>query len=416
LIRLIKQIAPNFIRLGLIQVSSIAVQLMIIPLVIQRAGIMANGQVLTALSVSVVFSILINYGTNQAGPLALSEGASAPSKELPGKELSEILYVRLLLFVLSLGFIFFWYAVEKEMGVFLLGIVPILFSEVINPYVVCISRNKLQALSLVSLLGRITGLALVYFFWHDAQAAYWVNAWIGIALTVFFILFWMVELRANRISFSFIRGSHLRSYLKKHVSLVASNLMVHFQQALILYVIGLVATPAVWGLYAIIDKLIGGCRTLLISFSGAAFTLWLNIFPQGEDAWKKFRRQVNQLLGIGLLILGLGIYFGADGLALLLATTDNSKELANAFRMAASIPLITGLNLMNVLELILKKNFKTIYHSNLILMGWVIMMAGLLYILNQVQGTIEYGLPILALLLIELFTLLVYEKNRRYSS
>jgi hypothetical protein len=177
-----------------------------------------------------------------------------------------------------------------------------------------------------------------------------------------------------------------------------------------------VATPAVWGLYAIIDKLIGGCRTLLISFSGAAFTLWLNIFPQGEDAWKKFRRQVNQLLGIGLLILGLGIYFGADGLALLLATTDNSKELANAFRMAASIPLITGLNLMNVLELILKKNFKTIYHSNLILMGWVIMMAGLLYILNQVQGTIGYGLPILALLLIELFTLLVYEKNRRYSS
>ena len=164
MIRLIKQIAPNFIRLGLIQVSSIAVQLMIIPLVIQRAGIMANGQVLTALSVSVVFSILINYGTNQAGPLALSEGASAPSKELPGKELSEILYVRLLLFVLSLGFIFFWYSVEKEMGVFLLGIVPILFSEVINPYVVCISRNKLQALSLVSLLGRITGLALVYFF------------------------------------------------------------------------------------------------------------------------------------------------------------------------------------------------------------------------------------------------------------
>jgi hypothetical protein len=49
-------------------------------------------------------------------------------------------------------------------------------------------------------------------------------------------------------------------------------------------------------------------------------------------------------------------------------------------------------------------------------MGWVIMMAGLLYILNQVQGTIGYGLPILALLLIELFTLLVYEKNRRYSS
>lgn len=416
MIRLIKQIAPNFIRLGLIQVSSIAVQLMIIPLVIQRAGIVANGQVLTALSVSVLLSILINYGTNQAGPLALSGGSSALSKELPGRELSEIFSVRVLLFVLLLGFIFFWYAVEKEMGVFLLGIVPILFSEVINPYVVCISRNKLQALSLVSLLGRITGLALVYFFWHDAQAAYWVNAWMGIALTAFFILFWMVELRANRISFSFIRGSHLRSYLKKHVSLVASNLMVHFQQALILYVIGLVATPAVWGLYAIIDKLIGGCRTLLISFSGAAFTLSLTIFPQGEDAWKKFRRQVNQLLGIGLLILGLGIYFGADGLALLFAKTDNPNELAHAFRMAAPIPLITGLNLMNVLELILKKNFRTIYQSNLLLISLVIMISGALYIFKEVQGAIGYGWPVLALFLIELITLLVYEKNRRYSS
>lgn len=416
MIRLIKQIAPNFIRLGLIQVTSIAVQLMIIPLVVQRAGIEANGQVLTALSVSVLLSILINYGTNQAGPLALSENSSMQSKQLQGIALSEILHVRVLLFILSLGFIFFWYAVEKEMGVFLLGIVPILFSEVINPYVVCISRNKLQALSIVSLLGRIAGLALVYFFWHDAQAAYWVNAWMGIALSAFFILFWVVELRAKRICFSFIGGSHLRSYLKSHFSLVASNLMVHFQQALILYMIGILATPAVWGLYAIIDKLIGGCRTLLISFSGAAFTLSLTIFPQGENAWIKFRKQVNQLLGIGLLILGLGIYFGADGLALLFATTDNSKELANAFRMAAPIPLLTGLNLMNVLELILKKNFKTIYHSNLILMGWVIMMAGILYIFNQVQGTIGYGWPVLALLLIELFTFLVYEKNRRYSS
>ena len=416
MIRLVKQIAPNFIRLGLIQVCSIAVQLMIIPLVVQRAGIMANGQVLTALSVSVVFSILINYGTNQAGPLALSEGSSASSKELPGREFSEIFSVRLLLFILSLGFIFFWYAVEKEMGVFLLGIVPILFSEVINPYVVCISRNKLQALSLVSLLGRITGLALVYFFWHDAQAAYWVNAWIGIALTAFFILFWVAELRAKQVHLSLIEFSDLLLYLRRHFSLVASNLIVHFQQALILYVIGFLATPAVWSLYAIIDKLIGGCRTLLISFSGAAFTLSLTILPKGEDAWIKFRRKVNQLLGIGLLFLGLGIYFGADGLVLLLATTDNSKELANAFRMAAPIPLITGLNLMNVLELILKKNFKTIYHSNLILMGWVIMMAGLLYIFNQVHGTIGYGWPVLALLLVELFTLLVYEKNRRYSS
>ena len=44
------------------------------------------------------------------------------------------------------------------------------------------------------------------------------------------------------------------------------------------------------------------------------------------------------------------------------------------------------------------------------------MMAGLLYIFNQVHGTIGYGWPVLALLLVELFTLLVYEKNRRYSS
>jgi len=416
LIRLIKQIAPNFISLGLIQVSSIAVQLMIIPLVVQRAGIVANGQVLTALSVSVLFSILINYGTNQAGPLALSESSSASSKELSGKELSKIFSVRLLLFVLLLGFIFFWYTVEKETGIFLLGVLPILFSEVINPYILCISHNKLQALSLVSLLGRITGLALVYFFWHDAETAYWVNAWMGIALIAFFILFWMAELRVNRISFSFIGGSLLRSYLKEHVSLVASNLMVHFQQALILYVIGLVAMPAVWGLYAIIDKLIGGCRTLLISFSGAAFTLSLTIFPHDKDAWKKFRKQVNQLLGIGLMILGLGIYFSADGLALLFAKTDNPKELANAFRLASPIPLITGLNLMNVLELILKKNFRAIYYSNLLLLSLVILICGALYIFKEVQGVIGYGLPVLALFLIELITLLVYEKNRRYSS
>jgi PST family polysaccharide transporter len=413
---LIKQIAPNFIRLGLIQASSILLQLLLIPIVIQRAGLEANGKLLTALSVSVLFSIVINFASNQSGPLALHQPSGTINLKYLHEQLSLLLYVRLLFFVASLLIIVGVYCWQKDFGLYLVGIIPLLFSEVINPYVLCLSANKLQSLSLLNFLGRLLGLALVYFFWKDASTAYWVNGWVGLSLCIFFIIFWMAEVIKGGFRLQPVSVRSIRKHLKENSSLVGSNLIVHFQQALFLYVIGIIASPVVLGIYAIIDKIVWGCRTLLISFSGAVYAASLKIITASVEEWARFRQRINQLLFLGLLSGTLLLFLFAGQLATWLGMPLHYQALRNAIRIAAIIPVLTGLNLMNVLELLLKKKHTLIYTTNLRVLAMVVLLAGCLYGVYAIKGELPFWIPVLALLMLELITLLAYEKSRRHIS
>jgi polysaccharide transporter, PST family len=416
LITLIKQIAPNFIRLGLIQASSILLQLLLIPIVIQRAGLEANGKLLTALSVSVLFSIVINFASNQSGPLALHQPSGTINLKYLHEQLNLLLYIRLLFFVASLLIIIGVYCWHKEFGLYLVGIIPLLFSEVINPYVLCLSANNLQSLSVLNLLGRFLGLALVYFLWKDASTAYWVNGWVGLSLCIFFMIFWMVEVIKGGFRLQPVSVRSIRKHLKENSSLVGSNLIVHFQQALFLYVIGIIASPVVLGIYAIVDKIVWGCRTLLISFSGAVYAASLKIITASVEEWARFRQRINQLLFLGLLSGALFLFLFAEQLAFWLGKPIYFQALVNAIRVSAIIPVFTGLNLMNVLELLLKKKHTLIYTTNLRVLGIVVLLSGCLYGIHHLKGELPFWIPVLALLMVELITLLAYEKTRRHIS
>jgi hypothetical protein len=413
--KLIRQIAPNFFRLGLIQASSILLQFLLIPIVVQRAGFEANGKLLTALSASVLFSILINFASNQSGPLALSEKSEEGGRHSFNPLLSLYFYVRIILFFVSITAIFLFYALQKEMGLYLIGIIPLLLSEIFNPYILCLSRNQLQWLSILNVLGRFVGVSLVYFFWSHTTPAYWVNVWIGGSLTMFFILFWINELLKGQFRLQPIFKKDILGLLKQNLSLVQSNLIVHFQQAFILYLVGIVATPMVWGIYAIIDKIVWGYRTLLISFSGAVYAASINIVASGWTNWKRYKVRINQLLATFLIAGSFFQFCFATPLAALFGWPQYTNELVLSIRLASVIPVFTGLNLMNVLELLFKKKHTLIYRANLLVMGVVIILGGGLYVVNLSFTPIPSWMPVIALFTVELITLLVYEKSCRNS-
>ena len=187
MIQLIKHIFPNFFRLGLIQLFSILLQFLLIPVVVSRAGITENGKLLTALSIAVLFSILINYGTRQSGPLARPTAIGL------------LLALRSILFLGVSAFFLLLYFFEVAFSFFLLGTLPILLAEVLNPYVLCIGADRLRVLAWLNFFGRLIGFLLVYYGWTNAAAAYWVNAYVGAGLVMVFLLFWVYEFVKGRL-------------------------------------------------------------------------------------------------------------------------------------------------------------------------------------------------------------------------
>ncbi|NBY24187.1 MAG: hypothetical protein EBQ65_00255 [Chitinophagaceae bacterium] len=414
MITLLKQIIPNFFRLGLIQVSSILLQLLLIPIVIHRSGIEANSKWLTALSASVLFSIIINFASNQSGPRALNEAEMINKKERVNQLLSLLFYVRLLFFLISIFIILLVYTISYDFGIYLIGTIPLLLAELLNPYVLCLTRNQLRWFSFLNLAGRLLGFIFVYFFWKGD--AYWVNAWVGSGLLFFFLLNWFFEISKKNFRLNSFSKIEFISHLKENFSLVLSNGIVHFQQAFLLYLIGFIATPMVWSVYAIIDKIIWGFRTLLISFSGAVYALSLKVMMEGWQSWRNFKIRINQFLLLALMFCACINFIFAPKLASFFRMVEYQQGLTFAIKLASIIPLLTGLNLMNVLELLLKKRHHVVYRTNLTLMAVVMGLGGLLVFVNSRITDIPSWAPVIMLVLIELITLVAYEKSCRYSS
>ena len=403
MIQLIKHIFPNFFRLGLIQLFSILLQFLLIPVVVSRAGITENGKLLTALSIAVLFSILINYGTSQSGPLARPTAIGL------------LLALRSILFLGVSAFFLLLYFFEVAFSFFLLGTLPILLAEVLNPYVLCIGADRLRILAWLNFFGRLIGFLLVYYGWTNAAAAYWVNAYVGAGLVMVFLLFWVYEFVKGRLRWEPISVKAIYQLGQTNFPLLLSNLLVHLQQSLVLYSIGAVAGGSVLGIYAIIDKLIWGFRMILTSFSGAVLARALHLYKEGQAAWLLFRQRINRLLALGLLLAAAILVAGAQPLAVLLAKGADEQMLATAIRLAALIPLVTALNLLNVLELLLEKQFSLLNKINFYIFLVVTLLCAILLGLRWMQIDILFWMPIVLLFLIETITLLFYEKNRHHS-
>ena len=414
MITVLKKVLPNFFRLGLIQVSSVIVQLLLIPIVIQRAGLDANSKWLTSLSITVLFSILINFASNQSAPRAISEIDVLENNKKQSELLSLFFYVRVFFFLITSFISLLFFIFNNTMAYYLLGAIPLLLAELLNPYVLCLARNQLHWLSGLNLAGRILGLILVYFCWD--HNAIWVNAWVGFGLLLFFLIFWVLEIIHGNFRLARFSKTQFINHIKENTSLVISNALVHFQQSFILYLISIIASPLVWGIYAIIDKIIWGFRTLLISFSGAVYAASLDIWKQGWESWKKFKLNGNQILFFGLIVGGGIIFVFASSIAALFDLPTYQSELIIAIKLSAFIPLLTGMNLLNVLELLLKKKHKAIYQSNLRIMIIVLGMGGILFLVANGWTEIPFWGPILVLALVELFTLVIYEKSCRNNS
>ena len=167
--------------------------------------------------------------------------------------------------------------------------------------------------------------------------------------------------------------------------------------------------PVVLGAYAIADKLIWGVRMMLIAFSNAVYPRAIETFHESYDEWILFRKQVNKLLSIFLILMGLVLFISAHYIALLLSEKEDVALVERFICLVSPVPLFIGLNALNVMELLMKKMFSLQLKLSIqIFIASILMAVFSLFFLPP-------DLSILYLLIIEITCLIFYEKSRRYT-
>lgn len=402
-------------------------QFYLIALVVERVGIGVNGLVLTSLSLSWLATIFINYAGNQTIPLAFAHSnASSTTAQLVTDHLS----IRFLFFTLiSLIILVVFnlqpttYNPQPSFNYYLLGIIPILFSELINPQAFYLSVDKMQFFNLANLIGRSAG---VFYTWYALQSpadAPWVNAWVGMGLSAGFIILWIHLLVTKTIRVSGISFSSARTLFKENMPLVGGNIVVQLQQSVFLYGLGLTAPSTLLGAYSIIDKITSGVRNLLMAFTNAIFPLSIRTLQEDEAAWKGMRRQVNDFLFSSLMVAGLLIWFLSPSIAAWFSAGETTALVTIYIRWLAAIPFIIGINGMNVLELIMRKQFHQQFRISTIMLSISLLLsATFLYIVYQTPeldllsctGLCVSTLIPAYLLITESVNLYLYEKSSHH--
>ncbi len=419
MISIIKKIYTNLFHLGFIQATNILLQLLLIPLVISRVGLGINGLVLTALSVAGLLSILVNYAGGQTIPVVLSKLNNRDSIQSTHihEEITANYAIRFFVFLLSSAIISVLYFAGWSFGIYLMCILPLLFSEVLNPHSILLSIGKISYFNYANLFSRTVALWVVWMTLDAVEDAPWVNAWVGLMLLTSFVIVWILLLGRNSIRLGRFNRQLFLSLLMKHGNLVAGNLVVQLQQSVFLYGLGFLASPAVLGAYAVLDKLVSGVRMVLIAFSNAIYPYAISVFNEGTGQWYALRRKVNRFFWILFSLSGLVIYFVAPVLADLLADAQGTILLTTYIRFLSLVPLLISLNALNVLELLMYHRFERQFFISMQLLGISFLMSFLL--LMPFYGSFKFISPVLLtpylpiyIIFIEFITLVLYERNR----
>jgi len=408
LAHLVKRSISNLFHLGSVQATNVLLQLILIPLVLKRVGLEANGYVLIALSLSGFISILLNYASNQTGPIdvKLSIGDVVATE----KSLAPLFGIRFMFFVLYLVVAIGSYLLHFSFSVFLFGISTLVFSEVINPYIYFLGLEQLKYYNIANLFSRVISFFLIFHFILDPSYAPFVNSLVGISQLLGFGLLWVYLFKTKRITkgvFSF-RGTAFA--LRKNFPLTVSNLAVHLQQSIYLYGLGFMGNPVVLGAYAIADKIIWGARMLIIAFSNSIYPMAIEIHHGSYQEWLTFRKQVNKILFFLLLGLGLLIFIFAPIIAIWLSNSKDQVLVISFIRGISIVPLIIGLNALNVMEILMDKTFSI--QLRLSISIFLVSIALTMICLMLLPSNFSF----IYLLLIESICLVYYEKNRRHIS
>ena len=357
----------NFFNLGVFQVSSIALQLLIIPIISRNYGMAVFGQVALASSFAAFAASITNYGTNQTG---IKEVAGNTKDNLFLSTLFyKILVFRFLAAIVIVPISVMLFIFYSKLSYWLwLGTIPLILAEIINPLFFLIGKEKIQWISWGNIVVKLLTLLLILLIPLHSHQATWINIMLGLPMVLYYLIVCIYIQFKESLRFTFPSTASLLRLAKENFYIMFNSTTVSLQQSIFLFTIAGFVSANTLGSYALVDKLLGACRQLISFFSNAVYPQAARLFLQSPDKWMHFKRTLQKiytvLFGIGAIV----IFFSAKYIVLLITKKENdTTELF--VQMFSLVPLLLALNANNVLTLLLEKGYQSLFIISILILG-----------------------------------------------
>ncbi|MES2376134.1 MAG: oligosaccharide flippase family protein [Bacteroidota bacterium] len=367
-------ILSNFFNLSSIQISNLLLLFITIRIITGSVGLEGFGMIMVAYRFSILAGTVINYGTGQSGVRDTAYNLTDI------KKLSEVfcntLLIRALIFVLFLFGLLVLYWFHIPCYFFILLSAPIVLAEVFNPLCFFIGAEKIRLFNIYNLVANIVAIIAILFFIKSPNEAGWVNFILGMSNVITYLGLLIYISVHFKLKFLVPGKAEILKIGKNNFYLTINNVSANLQQSVIIFALSW-GGSGLLGAYSLCDRVISQCRNLINTIANAFYPKAVHLYKESLELWTVYRRKTKYLLA-GLFFAGaIVIFILADFIVFTLSEQHDANSIL-LLRVMAFVPVISALNVINMLDLLLKNNSVYLFRISSILFVVAVGMAFLL--------------------------------------
>ncbi len=345
---------------------------LVIPIVTRIVGIDKFGTIMYANRFAQFMIAFVSYGTSQTGVRDVAFNIK------DNKKLSVVFYntllIRAIIFILFIALMFALHWFNTLYYPYLLLAIPIVLAEVFNPLCFFIGAEKLKLFNICNLVFNAVAIVAILIFIKGPTNAGWVNFILGMGNTLTYLGLLVYFGFSFKLSFQLPLKSELSKIGKDNFYLTINNISINLQQSIIIFALPRWGYATLLGPYTLCDRVIGQCRNLLITINNAIYPNTAHIYKQSIKFWNAYRQKTKYLLA-GVFFAGSILIFILAGFIIQVLSPEPSPTAVLFLRIMAFVPAISALNVLNVLDQLLKNNTVYIFRIAVILFITAILVA-----------------------------------------
>lgn len=401
----------NFLFLSFIQSSNVLITIISMPLLIQSIGVDQFGLVNLALSVIVMFNILVVFGYNLTAPREVainSEDKTALSHIVSNVFSAKFLLACLATLIILVGA--FGLDLFKEYRLILVFSLLLLFSEASLPLWFFQGLEKMKLVSIANVFSKLLFLMGIVLFIHSPEQSKWVNFMlgllgVGINLTLLGYIHTFLGIRFYRPEFSAIWRS-----LKNNILLFFSSFASFISINGGLIILSFFSNAETLGMYSLAERVIMVLRLFPSLIVQAIFPNASRLYKEDHPKFYRFLKGVySRVLVFGSLI-SAGAYFAAPWIIQVLSKSELTESVVY-LKILSAIPFLACLNVGNTTIMLVSDLKELLFKASWMMCVYMVVVSALL---THVLGGIGLCIGIISTEIIVFFICLVllYRHNR----
>lgn len=327
------------------QLATYALQILLVPYLLQTVGLEAFGRITLAQTVVNFVAIFSEYGFNLSATRQIAQDHDNANGVQ--KIVNEVLSAKCVLLLLSFGIIgllVLTVPLYKQNGLLLFVTAAQMLGLTLFPLWLFQGKEQMKESTILQLAARLLFFAMVFVVVKSPADYLWVPICYSAGSIIAGAIALGYGFKKYNLTFTFVSPTLIAHQIKSNIALFASNAAINYYIYSSVIIGGFFLSSKALGYYGATDRILGAVRNLISVVFQATYPAASRFAHKSHAALRQFQKRVSAIY-VALVLTGCIILFWLAPLFVLLLTKERVPEMIVLLRIVSFVPLVVTLNI-----------------------------------------------------------------------